>query len=247
MAKPHVNFWVDATIATAFTVSAVSGLVFLLPVDGGMATGVLGLSYRTWDQIHLWSSLMTITGVIMHLVLHAKWITVTTRRVLGIKRHRPTGRAAPSGEMPRRRFLHLVGIALASFVAGSVSGALAATSGRQVDAADASASDPALPVGVSMDQARADPSSLPAADATATPPVPSTTAAPAAMAEPADGTATATVAPSPTPSAMPTGEVAMCVKCPRGLVNDPYPGRCRAYVDRNGNGICDNSEPFPCD
>jgi len=33
------------------------------------------------------------------------------------------------------------------------------------------------------------------------------------------------------------------VACPFGLVNDPYPGRCRRYVDRNGNGLCDLSEP----
>ena len=31
--------------------------------------------------------------------------------------------------------------------------------------------------------------------------------------------------------------------CPYGLVNDPYPGECRQYVDDNGNGICDLSEP----
>ena len=33
------------------------------------------------------------------------------------------------------------------------------------------------------------------------------------------------------------------VACPFGLVNDPYPGQCRSYVDRNGNVICDLSEP----
>lgn len=31
------------------------------------------------------------------------------------------------------------------------------------------------------------------------------------------------------------------VACPRGLVNDPYPGQCRHYVDSNGDGICDYS------
>jgi|GEM_PF-754296 len=30
--------------------------------------------------------------------------------------------------------------------------------------------------------------------------------------------------------------------CPFGLVNDPYPGQCGRYTDRNGNGICDFSE-----
>jgi hypothetical protein len=31
------------------------------------------------------------------------------------------------------------------------------------------------------------------------------------------------------------------VACPRGLINDPYPGRCHLYVDSDGDGICDYS------
>ncbi len=30
--------------------------------------------------------------------------------------------------------------------------------------------------------------------------------------------------------------------CPYNKVNDPYPGECGRYVDKNGNGICDLSE-----
>jgi hypothetical protein len=33
--------------------------------------------------------------------------------------------------------------------------------------------------------------------------------------------------------------------CPKGLVNDPYPGLCRRYVDTNGDGICDLSQSEP--
>ena len=33
--------------------------------------------------------------------------------------------------------------------------------------------------------------------------------------------------------------------CPRGLVNDPYPGRCSLYIDTNNDGICDHSQPEP--
>lgn len=57
------------------------------------------------------------------------------------------------------------------------------------------------------------------------------------------------VTPSPAPTPLPTAtaeSAQMCVTCPRQLVNDPYPGRCRLYVDTNGNGICDRSEPQPC-
>ena len=32
------------------------------------------------------------------------------------------------------------------------------------------------------------------------------------------------------------------LECPRGLVNDPYPGSCGMYIDNNQNNICDYSE-----
>jgi len=35
--------------------------------------------------------------------------------------------------------------------------------------------------------------------------------------------------------------------CPFGLENDPYPGECPRYVDTNGDGICDHSQPQPSD
>lgn len=38
------------------------------------------------------------------------------------------------------------------------------------------------------------------------------------------------------------GSVAFATDCPRGLVDDPYPGECGLYVDKNNNGICDYSE-----
>ena len=33
------------------------------------------------------------------------------------------------------------------------------------------------------------------------------------------------------------------VACPHGLANDPYPGKCRHYVDTTGDGFCDYSVP----
>ena len=66
-------------------------------------------------------------------------------------------------------------------------------------------------------------------------------------ASPTSRVTTATTAPSaPTVSVTvtPTEEPeSVTVRCPRGLVYDPYPGRCRMYVDRNGDGYCDYSEP----
>ena len=61
MNKTKINYWVDLIIALAFVVSAVSGIVFLLPISGSTA---LGVSYQVWDQIHTWGSLLMITGVL---------------------------------------------------------------------------------------------------------------------------------------------------------------------------------------
>ena len=47
----------------------------------------------------------------------------------------------------------------------------------------------------------------------------------------------------PKPTAQPRAD--LVVLCPFGLVNDRFPGRCNRYVDRNGNRICDLSEPRP--
>jgi len=37
-------------------------------------------------------------------------------------------------------------------------------------------------------------------------------------------------------------EKPVVTRCPKGMVNDPYPGSCGRYIDLNNNGICDNSE-----
>ena len=71
------------------------------------------------------------------------------------------------------------------------------------------------------------------------------TAAPAATpATESAGEATATPALEPTDAPVATAApTRVTTQCPRGMVNDPYPGRCHHYTDLNGNGMCDLSEP----
>lgn len=35
--------------------------------------------------------------------------------------------------------------------------------------------------------------------------------------------------------------------CPFGIEDDPYPGECKRYIDTDGDGICDRSQPAPED
>lgn len=59
---------------------------------------------------------------------------------------------------------------------------------------------------------------------------------------PADGSDQSAAAPRE-PEEMPPDTTMRRTACPLGLVNDPFPGECRRYVDSNGNNICDLSEP----
>lgn len=55
---------------------------------------------------------------------------------------------------------------------------------------------------------------------------------------------TAPASATPVKSAAASQDVAWG-SCRKGVVNDPYPGRCHDYVDANGDGICDLSQSDP--
>jgi hypothetical protein len=90
MKKVHINFLLDAVIALAFTISAVGGLAFLAMGEGGyqggrntaFTTSFLGIPRSSWSDLHLLSSLVMITGVIVHIVLHWKWILCVTKQFI---------------------------------------------------------------------------------------------------------------------------------------------------------------------
>jgi len=179
------NYWVDAGIGIDGLLSATSGLVFLIP--GEPTTGILGVSYQVWRNLHTWSSLGAIVGVGAHMALHWKWMVAMTRQMFSPKVHptamesvpeRAHGEATSTG-LSRRSFLVVGGAA--TLVAG------AALAGYKA------VFDPGTAQASPMGNQRAAPGQ--------------------------------------------EGGVA----CPFGLVNDPYPGRCRFYIDSDGDGICDYS------
>ena len=227
MNKAKLNYWLDAAIGVAFLLSAISGLVFLLPVGSSSGSGILGLSYQAWDDLHTWSSLAMIAGVLVHLVLHWRWIISMTRRMLSkpVRANRLVGTEtvpevvwikSERRKMNRRDFLRLSGVA----VVGAGLGVLGYRAIRTAGPTDA------------VQEAQQDRVVSPAADR------PSLQEAETEESQLLP-TPTLQVAPTAVPSESPQQA---CVACPRGLVNDPYPGRCRRYVDANGNGVCDLSE-----
>jgi hypothetical protein len=221
MNKAKLNYWVDVSIGIAFVLSAVSGLVFLLPAnpDSGLNAGVLGISYQVWDRVHTWSSMVMIAGVAMHLVLHWKWIIAMTKRMLPkMKRQevpeatpRPAGGTTACRGMNRRDFLRLGGMAAAS-VGLAVVGYKALLATEPAETSQDNTSNRPLPI-VTQQSSQTE-VEVGAGQSVTT------------------ATATPTVVPTESP---PEGSVA----CPRGRGHCPYPGHCRRYVDANNDGFCD--------
>jgi hypothetical protein len=185
--RAKLNFWVDVAIGLAGAVSAISGLLLLLPADQNAS--ILGVSLRTWSTLHTWGSLAAMAGVGLHLVLHWSWMLAMAKQMLLPTRQRQVrgaGYAEAQGTAIGRRAFLAVG--------GTVAVAVGlAAAGYKAIAGAASSGDGQ---GISTSQG----SSL------------------AASRVQGSG-----------------------VACPRGLVNDPYPGQCHHYVDADGDGYCDYS------
>jgi len=92
--KGTLNFVVDVAIAIGFLISAGTGIALAFtPSAGGFqggrnpdyVIGLLGLSRFWWKSIHTWSSMVMAGGVLVHLLLHLKWIGCMIRKIFSRK------------------------------------------------------------------------------------------------------------------------------------------------------------------
>ena len=234
--KTRVYYTLDAALLAAFTTIIVSGVVMsttVLPL-----LGVQGIVSLTVAQVHSLASYLTLALLGVKLALHWAWIKNAIRRLTSVPATRKPV-FQPAGLVPvpvtsgnaakaisRRHFL-LIGCS-------AVGMALLASINKNQQAQG----DPvATPTEVLSTAATSTATDTALADASAAPTTPPVEVAPTAVIE--------TAVPTAIPPAIPTATAVpqqVATRCPRGLVNDPYPGRCRRYVDKNGNGICDLSE-----
>ena len=255
MNKAKLNYWIDLVIALAFVFSAISGIVFLFPVaESGRA---LGVTYGVWDQIHIWGSLLMIAGVLAHLVLHWKWMVAMTKKTFLPQRKPVRAAAQPfiakeQAFAGRRNFLRAAGVSTVAVGAAaigyrSIFGAGSASTGQAVAQAETAHSSIPLASTATSTSVQGQQIVQPAATAI---PVSELTGESVAAAEPIlvpTNTPAATATPIPTASVESTivqqTTQRLAVACPKGLTYDTYPGRCRHYVDRDGDGYCDLSIP----
>jgi len=81
------NWWIDAALACAAIVAAISGVYFLFLPTGGYQGGRNPLydiqilfSRETWDDLHTWGGVAMIGTAIVHLAIHWPWVVSMVRR-----------------------------------------------------------------------------------------------------------------------------------------------------------------------
>jgi hypothetical protein len=113
MNKTKHNFWLDMTMFVTFLVSAVTGFLLwrVIPHEAGIT--YLEFPRSVWVTFHIFSGMVSLAGVVIHVILHRNWLKALRGRSLkGMPEKLRTNRITDR-------------IMWITFIATTVSGALA--------------------------------------------------------------------------------------------------------------------------
>jgi len=89
MERHKINYIIDFLMILSFIVTAITALVIFFFLPSGVKQGsyqtFLGITKATWGFYHDWSGIIFILLVIVHLVLHWKWIVCITKNIFSEK------------------------------------------------------------------------------------------------------------------------------------------------------------------
>ncbi len=105
MNKAKLNLVLDAVIGVAFVLAGITGVAFMVMGEGGyqggrnagFSTSLLGLSRGTWSDLHTWTGLVMVVGVLVHLAFHWRWIVCMARKMLVSSPRRATEQVCEIG------------------------------------------------------------------------------------------------------------------------------------------------------
>jgi hypothetical protein len=82
MNRTERNFWLDVTIFVALLITTITGLHLWLVIPYRLDLVILGFSRRAWIAIHIFSGVVGLAGIIMHIIWHWDWLTALRERPL---------------------------------------------------------------------------------------------------------------------------------------------------------------------
>ncbi|OQY19648.1 MAG: hypothetical protein B6I34_09375 [Anaerolineaceae bacterium 4572_32.1] len=87
--RNRMNWLLDVVVFGGGILAALSGIYFLFAPSGGYQGGrnpmygvTIIFSRYTWEDVHLWGGIAMIAAAVIHLLIHWKWIKMTTRRTI---------------------------------------------------------------------------------------------------------------------------------------------------------------------
>lgn len=85
MNKNERNFWLDVTIFVALLITTITGFLLWLVIPHKLAIVFLGLSRSVWVAAHIYSGVVGLAGIVIHIVRHWGWLkALRGRRLSGM-------------------------------------------------------------------------------------------------------------------------------------------------------------------
>lgn len=86
MNKPKMNYIVDLLAFISFIITALSGLAIKFYMPSGVRQGrfqeFLGIQKGNWSEAHDIAGIVFMALVVIHFILHWKWVVCMTKSVL---------------------------------------------------------------------------------------------------------------------------------------------------------------------
>ncbi|MEM2115870.1 MAG: DUF4405 domain-containing protein [Candidatus Woesearchaeota archaeon] len=86
MKKSEINYFIDIILIFLLIITSISGFIIFFFFPHGVRQGkyqlFLGISKETYSQIHNWSGLVFSILMFLHVVLHWKWIYLTSKSMI---------------------------------------------------------------------------------------------------------------------------------------------------------------------
>lgn len=78
------NLILNGFVAVSFVITAISGIYFLFfSTRMRLADPMIIFNRSTWDMIHTWAGTALIASAVMHFIIHWKWVTKVTGKMVG--------------------------------------------------------------------------------------------------------------------------------------------------------------------
>jgi hypothetical protein len=82
MKQTKRNFWLDVTIFVALLITTITGFILWLVIPHKLDIVFLGFSRSVWAVAHIYSGVVGLAGIVIHIVRHWGWLKALRGRPL---------------------------------------------------------------------------------------------------------------------------------------------------------------------